>query len=267
MPSPLPHGIIRLAMKHVFALILLLTIGCSRPSKTPRLEVQPNPTSQPYPAADIEDENHLVVAHLYVLPGETMQLNPRDQTPVSGAGFYEAELGEDYLFVIPENLEFPRLGGESCPCVLHMEKIGWTHQGVLSTVSGLRAFLETSSGAKIPIVSDVAHPRIANGKLYFKLKGHSSENWVLTRFGQIVDTGGPWGLWEVVRFFLRDLLPLALLGLFGYTLVGAIYFLRQDTHPNESFLQLMLLSFMRLPLARRMHRHAAITPSIRESEQ
>jgi hypothetical protein len=183
---------------------------------------------------------------------------------VSGAGFYEAELGEDYLFVIPEKLEFPRLGGESCPCVLHMEKIGWNHQGTLTTVAGLQAFLETASGAKIPIVSDVAHPRIANGRLYFKLKGHSSEIWVLTRFGQIVDTGGPWGPWEIVRFFFTVLLPLALLGLFGYTLVGAIRLLRQDTHPHESFLQLMQLSFMRLPLARRMRRDAAIIPSIRE---
>jgi hypothetical protein len=183
---------------------------------------------------------------------------------VSGAGYYEAMPGEDYLFVIPEKFEFPRLGGESCPCVLHMDKIEWNHLGTLTTIAGLRPFLETSSGAKIPIVSDVAHPRMASGKLYFKLKGHSSEIWVLTRFGQIVDTGGPWGLWEVVRFFFRVLLPLVLLGLFGYTLVGAVYFLRQDTHPNESFLQLMLLSFMRLPLARRMRRDTAIIPSIRE---
>ena len=59
----------------------------------------------------------------------------------------------------------------------------------------------------------------------------------------------------------------ALLCLFGFMLTGAIYFiyfLRQDTHPNESFLQLMLLSFMRLPLARRMRRDAAIIPTIRE---
>jgi hypothetical protein len=252
-------------MKPLFALILILTVGCARPSKAPRLEVQPNPTSAPIAAVDIEDDNHLVVGHLYVLPGETMQLNHADQTPVSGAGYYEATPGEDYLFVIPAQFEFPRLGGESCPCTLHMDKIGWNHQGVVTTIAGLRPFLETSSGAKIPIVSDVAHPRMANGKLYFKLKGHSSEIWVLTRFGQIVDTGGPWGLWEVVRFFFKVLLPLALLGLFGYTLVGAILFLRQDTHPNESFLQLMLLSFMRLPLARKMRRHAAIIPSIRET--
>ena len=251
-------------MKPLFALILLLTVGCARPSKAPRFEVQPNPTSAPLPAADIEDDNHMVVAHLYVLPGETMQLNPGDQTPVSGAGYYEAMPGEDHLFVIPARFSFPRLGGESCPCALHMDKIAWNHQGTLTNIAGLHAFLETSSGEKIPIASDVAHPRIANGKLYFKLKGRSSEIWVLTRFGQAVDTGGPWGLWEFVRFFFTVLLPLALLALFGYTLVGAIYFLRQDAHPNESFLQLMLLSFMRLPLARKMQRHAAIIPSIRE---
>jgi hypothetical protein len=253
-----------MAMKPLFALILLLTVGCALKPKAPRLEVQPNPTSIPLPAVDIEDDNHIVVAHLYVLPGETMQLNHATQAPVSGAGYYEAVEGEDYLFVIPADFEFPRLGGENCPCVLHMDKIGWNHQGVLTTIAGLQPFLDTTSGAKIPIISDVVHPRIANGKLYFKLKGHSSEMWVLTRFGQIVETGGPWGLWEIVRFFFKDLLPLALLGLFCYTLVGAIYFLHQGIHPDESFLQLMLLSFMRLPLARRMHRDASIVPSIRE---
>jgi hypothetical protein len=252
-------------MKPEFALILLLTVGCALPLRALRpLEVQPNPTSQPLPAVDIEDDNHIVVAHLYVLPGETMQLNPRDQTPVAGAGYYEAMPGEDYLFVIPANFEFPRLGGEHCPCALHMDKIGWNRLGVLTTVVGLRAFLDTSSGAKIPIVSDVAHPRMSKGKLYFKLKGSSSEIWVLTRFGQVVETGGPWGVWEIVRFFFTVLLPLALLGLFGYTLVGAIGLSRQGTYPDESFLQLMQLSFMRLPLARRMRRDAAIIPSIRE---
>jgi hypothetical protein len=255
-----------MAMKPRFALILLLTVGYALPSRALRLEVQPNPTSQPVAAVDIEDENHIVVAHLFVLPGETMKLNPVDQTPVAGAGYYEAMPGEDYLLVIPANLEFPRLGGESCPCTLHMNKIGWTRLGVFSTIEGLRPFLETSTGKKIPIVSDVAHPRMAQGRLYFRLKGHSSENWVLTRYGQVVDTGGPWGLWEIARFFLTVVLPLVLLGVFGYTLAGAIYFLRQDTHPNESFLQLMLLSFMRLPLASRMRREAAIIPSIREQE-
>jgi hypothetical protein len=251
-------------MKPAFALILLLILGCARHTTAPRLEVQPNPTSAPIAAADIEDDNHLLVGHLYVLPGETMQLNPHDQTPVSGAGYYEAMPGEDHLLVVPANLEFPRLGDDGCPCALLMDKIGWNHQGTVTTIAGLHPFLETSSGAKIPIVSDVAHPRIAKGKMYFKLKGHSSENWVLTRFGQVVETGGPWGLWEFIHFFLTVLLPLALLALFVYTLAGAIYFLRQDTHPNESFLQLMLLSFMRLPLARKLRRDAVIVPSIRE---
>jgi hypothetical protein len=253
-------------MKPAFALILILilTVGCARHSTAPRPEVQPNPTSAPIAAADIEDENHIVLSHLYVLPGETMQLNRADQTPLSGAGYYEAMPGEVHLLVVPSSLEFPRLGGDGCPCALLMEKIGWNRQGVVTAIAGLHPFLETSSGAKIPIVSDVVHPRIANGKMYFKLKGHSSENWVLTRFGQVVDTGGPWGLWEFVHFFFKVLLPLALLGLFGYTLAGAIYFLRQDTHPNESFLSLMLISFMRLPLARRLRRDAVIVPSIRE---
>lgn len=251
-------------MKPALALILLLAVGCAHPSKGPRLETQPNPTSEPLPAVDIEDDNHLVVAHLFVLPGETMKLNIHDQTPVSGAGYYEAVEGEDFLFVIPAKLEFPRLGGESCPCVLHMQKMAWNHQGTLTSITGLRAFLETTSGTQIPIVSDVVHPRIANGKVYFKLKGHSSEIWALTRFGQIVDTGGPWGLWEIVRFFFTVLLPIAVLALFVYTLGGAIYFMRQDTYPNEPFIQLMLLSFMRLPLARRIRRYKSIVPSIRE---
>ena len=82
-------------MKPEFALILLLTVSSALPLKALRPEVQPNPTSEPLPAVDITDDNHRVVAHLYVMPGETMQLNPVDQTPMAGAGYYEAMPGED----------------------------------------------------------------------------------------------------------------------------------------------------------------------------
>ena len=250
-------------MKPVSALILLLAIGCALPSSALRLEPQPNPTSAPLPVVDIEDASHMVVAHLYELPGETMKLDSDSQKPASGAGYYDAMPGEDYFLLVLGKLQFPRLGKESCPCALHMDKIGWNRQGALTIIVGLRPFLETSSGARIPIVSDVKHPRIANGRLYFKLKGRYSEYWVLTRFGQSVEVGGPWGLWEITRFVFAVLIPLALVGLFTFSVVGAIRLLREDTHPEKSFIQLMGLSFMRLPLARKMDSDTAV-PSIRE---
>jgi hypothetical protein len=176
-------------MKPASTLIFLLAIGCAMPSRALRLEPQPNPTSAPLPVVDIEDASHMVVAHLYELPGETMKLDSDSQKPASGAGYYEAMPGEDYFLLVLGKLQFPRLGKESCPCALHMDKIGWNRQGALTIIAGLRPFLETSSGARIPIVSDVKHPRIANGRLYFKLKGRYSEYWVLTRFGQSVEVG------------------------------------------------------------------------------
>jgi hypothetical protein len=249
-------------MKPASALVLLLAIASALPAGALRLEPQPNPTSKPLPVVDIEDASHMVVAHLYVLPGERMLLDSDTQKPASGAGYYEAMPGEDYLLLIPAKVQFPRLGGESCPCALHMDKIGWNHAGVVTTIAGLRPYLETASGKKIPIVSDVSHPRIANGKLYFKLKGRWVQHWALIRFGQVTDTGGPWGLWEMARFFFAVLLPLALLGLLAFSVVGAIRLMREDSHPEKSFLELMQLSFTSLPLARKMSSDTTI-PSIR----
>jgi len=260
--APLPDVIKRLAMKPVSALIFLLAIGCAPPSSALRLEPQPNPTSKPLPVVDVEDASHMVVAHLFVLPGERMLLDSDTQKPSSGAGYYEAMPGEDYILLIPADPGFPRLGGENCPCALHMDKIGWNHAGVLTAIAGLRPYLETASGKRIPIVSDVNHPRLANGKLYFKLKGRWVQYWALIRYGQVAETGGPWGLWELARFLFFVLLPLALAGLLAYSVVGAIRLSREESYPDKSFTELMLISFTRLPLARKLQPDAPI-PSIR----
>lgn len=236
-----------MAMKPASALILLLALASAPPAGALRLEPEPNPTSAPLPVVDIEDASHKVVAHLFVLPGETMKLDSEDQKPAGGAGYYEAMPGEEYFLLISSKIQFPRLGGESCPCALHMDKIGWNRAGEVTTVAGLRPFLETASGAKIAIISDVTHPRIANGKVYFKLQGRSSQYWVLTRFGEVVETGGPWGLWELAGFIFAVLLPLALATVFGFTLAGAIRLLRAESYPEKSFLELMQVSFTRLP--------------------
>jgi hypothetical protein len=143
-----------------------------------------------------------------------------------------------------------------------MDKIGWNHAGVVTTVAGLRPYLETASGAKIPIVSDVNHPRLANGKLYFKLKGRWGQYWALIRFGQVKETGGPWGLWELARFLFFVLLPLALFGLLAYSVAGAIQLSREESYPDKSFTELMLISFTRPPLASKFKPDAPI-PSIR----
>jgi hypothetical protein len=240
-------------MKPVSALLFLLALACALPCQALRLEPETNHSAEPQPVVDIEDESHVVVAHLFVLPGETMQLDSDDQKPAAGAGYYEAMPGQDYLLLIPAKFQLPRLGMASCPCVLRMDKIGWNRQGVVTIVAGLRPFLETASGDKIAIVSDMKHARIAGGKVYFYLQGRGSgEYWVLTRYGQVVDAGGPWGLWDVVRFLLVDLLPLALLAVLGFSVAGAIRLWRADSNPEKSFLELMQLSFLRLPLVRKI---------------
>jgi hypothetical protein len=66
----------------------------------------------------------------------------------------------------------------------------------------------------------------------------------------------------MVRFLFLVLLPLAALGVLGYTVAGAIQLLREDAHPEKSFLELMQLSFTRLPLADRIKPDTPI-PSIR----
>ena len=234
-------------------MLVLLALACALPSRALRLEPEANHSAEPQPVVDIEDESHVVVAHLFVMPGETMQLDSDDQKPAAGAGYYEAMPGQDYLLLIPAKFQLPRLGMASCPCLLRMDKIGWNRQGEVTTVAGLRPYLETASGDKIAIVSDMKHARIAGGKVYFNLQGRGSgEYWVLTRYGQVVDAGGPWGLWDVVRFLLVDLLPLALLVVLGWSVVGAIRLWREDSYPEKSFLELMQLSFLRLPLVRKI---------------
>jgi hypothetical protein len=241
-------------MKPIYLLLFLLALACALPSRALRLEPETNHSAAPQPVVDIEDESHVVVAHLFVMPGETMQLDSDDQKPAAGAGYYEAMPGQDYLLPIPAKFQLPRLGMASCPCLLRMDKIGWNRQGVVTTIAGLRPYLETASGDKIAIVSDVKRVRIAGGKVYFQLQGRGSgEYWVLTRYGQVADTGGPWGLWEVLRFFLVDLLPLALLVVLGISVAGAIRLWREESYPEKSFLELMQLSFLRLPLVRKFH--------------
>jgi hypothetical protein len=240
-------------MKPIYLLLVLLAFACALPSRAFRLEPETNHAATPQPVVDIEDESHVVVAHLFVMPGETMQLDSDDQKPAAGAGYYEAMPGEDYLLQIPAKFLLPRLGMESCPCLLRMDKIGWNRQGAVTTIAGLRPYLETASGARIAIVSDVKRVRIAAGKFYFQLQGRGSrEYWVLTRYGQVVDTGGPWGLWELWLFVFVVLLPLALLVILGFSVAGAIRLWREDSYPEKSFLELIQLSFLHLPLVRKI---------------
>jgi hypothetical protein len=237
-------------MKPTSALVLLLAASCILPCRADRPQTIFNPTAAPLPVVDIEDENHAVVSHLYVLPGETMKLDSA-QTPTAGAGYYEATPGQDTLLLIALKQQFPRLGKESCPCALHLDRIGWNRQGEVTAVAGLRPYLETTSGARIPIVSDPLHIHIRDGKFYFKLQGRSGEYWVLTRFGQAVETGGPWGLPEIARFFFFVLLPLTLAVLLAVMVAGAIALTRAESYPEKSFIELMELTFRRLPLIRR----------------
>jgi hypothetical protein len=233
-------------MRHRFYFLLFLALACAPACRADHLDKVHNDSSAPVAVVDIEDDSHMVVGHLFVPPGETMLLNS-EQIPAGGAGFYEAETGQDYLLMIPSKLQPPHLGGDGCPCSLHMDKIGWNRQGVVVKIGGLKPFLETTSGARIPIVSDVKHLNLADGRLNFKLQGHG-EYWVHTRYGQVVETGGPWGIWEILKFFFTTILPWLVLVLAVISVTGAIYLTRQDSHPDKSFLELMKISLLSLLL-------------------
>jgi hypothetical protein len=56
----------------------------------------------------------------------------------------------------------------------------------------------------------------------------------------------------MARFLLFSVLPLVLLGLFVFSVVGAIRLLREDSHPEKSFIELMRFSLMRLPLLKKL---------------
>jgi hypothetical protein len=102
-------------MKPVNVLLVLIALAIALPSRALRLEPETNHSAEPQPVVDIEDDSHVVVAHLFVLPGETMQLDSDDQKPAAGAGYYEAMPGQDYLLLIPAKFQLPRLGMASCP--------------------------------------------------------------------------------------------------------------------------------------------------------
>jgi hypothetical protein len=210
------------------------------------LEPVRNDASYPRDVVDIEDADHGVVAQLFVLPGETMKLDSKEN-PAAGAGYYQAMPGQVYYVVILPKFPLPRLDAALCPCLLHVDKIGWNREGILTTIAGLRPFLQVASGAKIPIVSDVNHPRVADGRLYFKLQGHSGDYWILTRFGQVFEVGGPWGPWELTRFLITVVLPIVLACALFYAVAGGVVYYRADSHPDKSFMELMQLSFREPP--------------------
>jgi hypothetical protein len=246
-------------MKPPSVLILFAAIALVPPALCLRLEPVRNDTKYPRIVVDIEDADKGVVAQLFVMPGETMKLDSKE-IPVAGAGYYRALPGEDYYVIIFPKTPLPRLEANLCPCVLQVDKIGWDHDGKLTTISGFRPFLETASGAKIPIVSDVNHPRMDKGRLYFRLQGHGGgDYWVLTRFGQVVEAGGPWGLWEMTFFLITVIVPIVLACTLVYSVAGGIVYYRADSHPDKSFIQLMQLSLTQPPFFKRKTAEAEST--------
>jgi len=246
--APPFHPVIkRWAMKPQSALILLAALACAPPAFSLRLEQVRNDHNYPHAIVDIEDADRGVVAQLYVMPGETMKLDA-NETPVAGAGYYQSTPGQEYYIAILSKFTLPRYRSNLCPCVLEVDKIGWDHNGNLTTVTGLRPFLLTATGDKIPILSDVNHPRMAKGRLYFKLEGHNfADYWVLTRYGQVVEVGGPWGPWELIVFLSTTILPIVLACALVYGVAGGIVYHRLQIAPDMSFIQLMQLSFTHPP--------------------
>ena len=56
-------------MKPVNVLLVLIALAIALPSRALRLEPETNHSAEPQPVVDIEDDSHVVVAHLFVLPG------------------------------------------------------------------------------------------------------------------------------------------------------------------------------------------------------
>ena len=238
-------------MKPPSALVLLAAFALVPPAFSLHLEPVRNDYNFPRPVVDIEDGDKGVVAQLFVNPGETMKLDEKEN-PAAGAGVYQAMPGEVYYVVIPPRLPLPRYASNLCPCVLEVETFGWNHEGTLTTVTGFRPFLITAAGVKIPITSDVAKPRMIKSKRYFKLKDHQwGDYWVLTRYGQVVDVGGPWGPWELIRFIITIIVPIVCACALIYGVAGGIVYYRADVHPDKSFIQLMQLSFKHPPFFKR----------------
>lgn len=237
-------------MKPPSALILLAAIAMTSTAFAFHLEPVRNDHKYPLPVVDIEDGDRGLVAQLYVLPGETMKLDSKE-IPVAGAGYYQALPGEDYYVIIFPRTPLPRLQTNLCPCVLQVDKIGWDREGKLTTIAGMRPFLETAAGVKMPILSDVNHPRMDKGRLYFKLQGHGGgDYWVLTRYGQVVEAGGPWGPKELLLFLITRVLPIVVAIAFVYSVVGGIVYYRAEIYPQKSFIELMQLSFKQPPFFR-----------------
>ena len=238
-------------MKPQSTLILLAAIALVPPAFSLHLEPVRNDGKYPHAVVDIEDADHGVVAQLFVLPGETMKLDDKEN-PVAGAGFYQAMPDEVYYVVILPKFPFPRLQANLCTCVLHMDRIAWDRQGKLTAVTGWRPFLQTAAGVKIPITSDVTHPRMNKGRLYFRLQGHGGgDYWVLTQYGQVVEVGGPWGPLELIFFLITRVIPIVLAVSFVYAVICGVLYYRADVHPDKSLIQLMLLSFTHPPFFRR----------------
>ena len=106
-----------------------------------------------------------------------------------------------------------------------------------------------------------ARARMADGKLYFKLKGHNwSDYWVLTRYGQVVDVGGPWGPWELIRYLFTSVIPIVFGCALVYAVAGGVVYYRAEAHPDKSFIQLMQLSFTHPPFFKNR------TDAVEESE-
>jgi hypothetical protein len=149
-----------------------------------RNQVIKNNSGKPFQLLQVSDVNGTPFAGLYVMTGETMAFNDTAE-PIAGAGYYEA-LPNNYYFV-GISMSHPVLF-EDQPPALRVDKVGWDKNGRLTTITGLRHFLESKTN--IVITSDVNTPKIANGNLYIKLKDHGeTEYWVKILFGKIVGIG------------------------------------------------------------------------------
>lgn len=122
-----------------------------------------NDSGKPVRILDLNDANGKPFARLF-MTGKKMTINHYNY-PESGAGYYEALKGHDYLIPFTTG----GLGG------LHVDRVEWDDTGKTVAIKGLRPFFDAAE--QLRIVSDVVRPKIQDGVVYLKLAGKGDKEY------------------------------------------------------------------------------------------
>jgi hypothetical protein len=133
------------------------------PTATPPPTPTPKPTGEPVCLLTITGSDGKPVAKLCITSGD--MAFDSNQNIAQGAGFMRAEPGKFY-HVIP-----------TFQCGEHYQQLGiglswleWDDNGKTLSVRGLEPIIDSSSGDKYEITSDLEHPLVEDGILKITIK-------------------------------------------------------------------------------------------------